>query len=226
MSVRPAEEADGHRLQRRDGRRHGDHYTLQIGLERETRLELATLCLGSRCSTTELLPLAGPHRPAPARSHSISLPARRQRRHEPGAPLTQLSGCREKVPSGAFRSRSFACGSALLVSGLAGPHDTPAATASVRIAGQRHQRAERSVHVLATADASARRELSRRYDRRRTWPSSMVGGQPRPNGREGKRPSAGCCQRCCQKARQRVAWNSTLESITQPRPSSMFLRCP
>jgi hypothetical protein len=25
-------------------------------LERETRLELATLCLGSRCSTTELLP--------------------------------------------------------------------------------------------------------------------------------------------------------------------------
>ncbi len=26
-------------------------------LERETRVELATLCLGSRCSTTELLPL-------------------------------------------------------------------------------------------------------------------------------------------------------------------------
>ena len=26
-------------------------------MERETRLELATLCLGSRCSTTELLPL-------------------------------------------------------------------------------------------------------------------------------------------------------------------------
>jgi hypothetical protein len=25
-------------------------------VERETRLELATLCLGSRCSTTELLP--------------------------------------------------------------------------------------------------------------------------------------------------------------------------
>ncbi len=28
-------------------------------LERETRIELATLCLGSRCSTTELLPLGG-----------------------------------------------------------------------------------------------------------------------------------------------------------------------
>jgi hypothetical protein len=30
-----------------------------LTVERETRLELATLCLGSRCSTTELLPLAG-----------------------------------------------------------------------------------------------------------------------------------------------------------------------
>ncbi len=27
-----------------------------LTMERETRLELATLCLGSRCSTTELLP--------------------------------------------------------------------------------------------------------------------------------------------------------------------------
>ena len=26
-------------------------------MERETRIELATLCLGSKCSTTELLPL-------------------------------------------------------------------------------------------------------------------------------------------------------------------------
>ena len=26
-------------------------------VERETRIELATLCLGSKCSTTELLPL-------------------------------------------------------------------------------------------------------------------------------------------------------------------------
>jgi hypothetical protein len=29
---------------------------IKNNLERETRLELATLCLGSRCSTTELLP--------------------------------------------------------------------------------------------------------------------------------------------------------------------------
>ena len=28
-------------------------------MERETRFELATLCLGSRCSTAELLPLGG-----------------------------------------------------------------------------------------------------------------------------------------------------------------------
>ena len=28
-------------------------------VERETRIELATLCLGSRCSTTELLPPGG-----------------------------------------------------------------------------------------------------------------------------------------------------------------------
>ncbi len=32
--------------------------SVQVQLERETRIELATLCLGSKCSTTELLPLA------------------------------------------------------------------------------------------------------------------------------------------------------------------------
>ena len=34
----------------------GSAYDREKGSERETRLELATLCLGSRCSTTELLP--------------------------------------------------------------------------------------------------------------------------------------------------------------------------
>ena len=34
------------------------YYHYMWELERETRVELATLCLGSRCSTTELLPLA------------------------------------------------------------------------------------------------------------------------------------------------------------------------
>ena len=33
--------------------------SVQFQLERETRIELATLCLGSKCSTTELLPLKG-----------------------------------------------------------------------------------------------------------------------------------------------------------------------
>ena len=33
--------------------------SVQVQLERETRIELATLCLGSKCSTTELLPLKG-----------------------------------------------------------------------------------------------------------------------------------------------------------------------
>ena len=36
------------------GRREGSYYHCMLGLERETRLELATLCLGSRCSTTEV----------------------------------------------------------------------------------------------------------------------------------------------------------------------------
>ena len=34
----------------------GSSYDSKGRVERETRLELATLCLGSRCSTTELLP--------------------------------------------------------------------------------------------------------------------------------------------------------------------------
>ena len=36
---------------------HGPNPTTRCGMERETRLELATLALARRCSTTELLPL-------------------------------------------------------------------------------------------------------------------------------------------------------------------------
>ena len=36
---------------------HCEGFRVRLELERETRIELATLCLGSKCSTTELLPL-------------------------------------------------------------------------------------------------------------------------------------------------------------------------
>ena len=42
--------------------RSGGKDMAKSGNKRETRLELATLCLGSRCSTTELLPQSWPTR--------------------------------------------------------------------------------------------------------------------------------------------------------------------
>ena len=73
-----------------ESRRNGGLYHCMLRLERETRVELATLCLGSRCSTTELLPLA----PMIARRRGAD-PSWRPRRAQAvrTANVPDLTGC-------------------------------------------------------------------------------------------------------------------------------------